>query len=158
MHLHTVEKIGGTSMNNYEAVRDNIVRNPALNNNIHNRILVVSAYGGMTDLLLEHKKTGQPGVFSLLANNTNSQEWRVMLDKVKQQMFDINETLFQTDSQINDANQFIAERISDAKSCLSDLQRLCSHGHFLLETHLDSVREMLACIGETHRARNTAQL
>ena len=158
MHSHTVEKIGGTSMNNYEAVRDNIVRNPALKNNIHNRILVVSAYSGITDLLLEHKKTGLPGVFSLFSNSTNSSDWRSMLEKVKQKMFEINKTLFRTDTQIDDANQFIAERISDAESCLSDLQRLCSHGHFSLESHLDSVREMLACIGEAHSARNTAQL
>lgn len=158
MHSHTVEKIGGTSMNNYEAVRDNIVRNPALKNNIHNRILVVSAYSGITDLLLEHKKTGLPGVFSLFSNSTNSKDWRTMLDKVRQQMFDINSTLFKTAEQIDDANQFIAERINDAESCLSDLQRLCNHGHFSLESHLDSVREMLACIGEAHSARNTAKL
>ncbi|UZE95796.1 aspartate kinase [Alkalimarinus alittae] len=158
MHLHTVEKIGGTSMNNYEAVRDNIVRNPALKNNIHNRILVVSAYSGITDLLLEHKKTGHPGVFSLFSNSTNGKDWRTMLDKVRQQMFDINASLFKTEDQIDAANQFIAERISDAESCLSDLQRLCNHGHFSLESHLDSVREMLACIGEAHSARNTAHL
>lgn len=158
MHSHTVEKIGGTSMNNYEAVRDNIVRNPALKNNIHNRILVVSAYSGITDLLLEHKKTGLPGVFSLFSKSTNSNDWRSMLEKVKLKMFEINKTLFRTDTQIDDANQFISERISDAESCLNDLQRLCNHGHFSLETHLDSVREMLACIGEAHSARNTAHL
>ncbi|MFD2231987.1 aspartate kinase [Alkalimarinus sediminis] len=158
MHSHTVEKIGGTSMNNYEAVRDNIVRNPALEANIFNRILVVSAYSGITDLLLEHKKTGHPGVFSLFSNSTNDNDWRNMLTKVKQKMFEINSTLFQTQAQIDDANQFVSERINDAESCLNDLQRLCNHGHFSLETHLDSVREMLACIGEAHSARNTAQL
>ncbi len=158
MHLHTVEKIGGTSMNNYEAVRDNIVRNPALEANLFKRILVVSAYSGITDLLLEHKKTGLPGVFSLFSNSTNDNDWRSMLENVKQKMFDINHSLFQTSSQIDNANQFVSERINDAESCLNDLQRLCTHGHFSLETHLDSVREMLACIGEAHSARNTAQL
>lgn len=158
MRSHTVEKIGGTSMNNYEAVRDNIVRNPALEANIFDRVLVVSAYSGITDLLLEHKKTGRPGVFSLFSNSTNDNDWRTMLEKVKQKMLEINKTLFRTDSQIEDANQFVAERISDTESCLNDLQRLCNHGHFSLDTHLDSVREMLACIGEAHSARNTAQL
>lgn len=158
MHSHSVEKIGGTSMNDYEAVRDNIVRNPALEANIFDRILVVSAYSGITDLLLEHKKTGHPGVFSLFSNSTNDNNWRTMLEKVKQKMFEINNALFQTQAQIDDANQFVSERISDAESCLNDLQRLCNHGHFSLETHLDSVREMLACIGEAHSARNTAQL
>ncbi|WP_250656566.1 aspartate kinase [Alkalimarinus coralli] len=158
MHLHTVEKIGGTSMNDYEAVRDNIILNPSQKENIYNRVLVVSAYSGITDLLLEHKKTGHPGVFSLFSNSINDNNWREMLEKTKQKMFDTNKALFQSEQQLSDANEFISERIDDAESCLSHLQRLCKHGHFSLETHLDSVREMLACIGEAHSARNTAQL
>ena len=49
---HTVEKIGGTSMSNFDAVKENIIKNPK-NENIYQRIFVVSAYGGMTDLLLD---------------------------------------------------------------------------------------------------------
>ena len=30
---------------------------------LYNRVFVVSAYGGMTDALLEHKKSGEPGVY-----------------------------------------------------------------------------------------------
>ena len=50
----TVEKIGGTSMSEYAAVRDNII----LGNEqkLTHRLVVVAAYGGMTNLLLEHKK------------------------------------------------------------------------------------------------------
>jgi aspartate kinase len=32
---------------------------------LYNRIFVVSAFGGITDLLLEHKKSGAPGVCGL---------------------------------------------------------------------------------------------
>lgn len=60
----SVEKIGGTSMSRYEAVRDNIVARPA---DPYGRIFVVSAYGGVTDRLLEAKKTGRPGVYGLFA-------------------------------------------------------------------------------------------
>lgn len=60
----TVEKIGGTSMSDYLTVRDNVVLGPNGENPTTGRILVVSAYGGMTDQLLEHKKSGKAGVFA----------------------------------------------------------------------------------------------
>ena len=61
--MHTVEKIGGTSMSNYISVRDNIVLNPSLAS-IYQRIFVVSAYGGITNQLLEHKKSGESGIYA----------------------------------------------------------------------------------------------
>lgn len=158
LHQHTVEKIGGTSMSHYEAVRDNIILNKAQTDHIYNRIFVVSAYGGMTNKLLEHKKTGQPGIFSLFSNAIEDDSWREMLHDVKKQMLEINHELFDSGANLEDANSFILERLAEAESCLSDLQRLCKHGHFSLETHLNSVKEMLACIGEAHSARNTATL
>jgi aspartate kinase len=56
------------------------------------------------------------------------------------------------------ANRFIGERLDQTERCLSDLQRICQHGHFALQAHLDTVREMLSSIGEAHSAWNTAQL
>ena len=35
---------------------------------IYGRVFVVSAFGGITNLLLEHKKSGEPGVYAHLAN------------------------------------------------------------------------------------------
>ncbi len=152
-------------MSDYQAVRDNIVLKPQANphdsaakSSLYQRVFVVSAYGGITDLLLEHKKSGQPGVFGLFSSSISSDSWREMLNAVREKMFDINRALFESGPLLEDANQFIALRLDDAESCLSDLQRLCQHGHFSLETHLNSVREMLACIGEAHSARNTAHL
>jgi len=161
MQKHTVEKIGGTSMNDYQAVRDNIILKPGNVEEpefLYQRVFVVSAYGGITDMLLEHKKSGQPGVFGLFSSSIENDSWREMLGKVRDKMFDINKSLFVEGPLLDDANAFITERLDDAESCLNDLQRLCQHGHFSLETHLNSVREMLACIGEAHSARNTAQL
>jgi aspartate kinase len=57
MKSHTVEKIGGTSMSDYAAVRDNIIFHKQAQKEGYQRIFVVSAYGGVTDLLLEHKKS-----------------------------------------------------------------------------------------------------
>ncbi|MCE7629106.1 aspartate kinase, partial [Vibrio fluvialis] len=56
---YTVEKIGGTSMTAFDAVLDNILLKPS---NPYDRVFVVSAYSGMTDALLECKRTGKPGI------------------------------------------------------------------------------------------------
>ena len=51
MSFHTVEKIGGTSMSDYVAVRDNIILKPVHHDSLYNRIFVVSAYG-QTDCMM----------------------------------------------------------------------------------------------------------
>jgi len=61
----TVEKIGGTSMSDYNAVRDNIILRRSNRETYYQRIFVVSAYGGVTDSLLEHKKSGVAGIYQL---------------------------------------------------------------------------------------------
>lgn len=38
-------------------------------NNLYNRIFIVSAYTGVTDWLLENKRTGAPGIYSLIAQH-----------------------------------------------------------------------------------------
>ncbi|WP_461480444.1 aspartate kinase [Porticoccus sp.] len=157
MGFHSVEKIGGTSMSNYAAVRDNIILRPA-GKDRYQRIFVVSAYGGITDQLLEHKKTGQPGVFASFANGVKDDSWQELLAALKEQLFAINQALFPEQPLLTAANQFIGNRLEEAERCLTDLKKLCQHGHFALEVHLDTVREMLASIGEAHSTWNTAQL
>jgi len=155
---HTVEKIGGTSMSDYTATRDNIYLNPALKGDLYQRIFVVSAYGGITNQLLEHKKTGQPGVFALFANAEQQGSWQEAFAELRSTMLNINSEFFSADSELKIANAFISGRLDDAERVLLDLQRLCEHGHFSLADHLQTVREMLASLGEIHSAYNTAQL
>ena len=155
---HTVEKIGGTSMSNYVAVRDNIIMKPSHGDGFYNRIFVVSAYGGITNLLLEHKKTGQPGIYALFASAVNDETWIDAIDALDQKLKKINQELFDDAELLQQADHFIGERIEDAKLCLRNLQKLCQHGHFSLEAHLSTVREMLASIGEAHSAWNTVHL
>ncbi|OEY66207.1 aspartate kinase [Marinobacter sp. X15-166B] len=154
--LHTVEKIGGTSMSQYEAVRDNIILGGRSSEDLYRRIFVVSAYGGVTDELLEHKKTGEPGVYALFADAESDWAWGDDLTKLIQLLTDINATLFEDEMLKQQADQFITDRIEGVRGCLLDLQRLCSYGQFQLEEHLLTVREMLAGIGEAHSAFNTA--
>ncbi|MDG6773527.1 aspartate kinase [Thiomicrorhabdus sp. ZW0627] len=155
MSYLTVEKIGGTSMSDYQAVRDNIILYPQ---DPYQRIFVVSAYGGITDDLLEHKKTGQPGVYGLFANDDVEDDWRIALDQLSLKLNKINAGLFADESLRSMANAFIDERIAETKQLLNHLQDLCSHGHFSLENHLLTVRELLASLGEAHSAWNLAHL
>ncbi|WP_188150057.1 aspartate kinase [Teredinibacter waterburyi] len=154
----TVEKIGGTSMTNFEAVYTNIISTPSLQGHTGGRIFVVSAYGGITDKLLEHKKTGQPGVFAFFAGSTSENSWRDALVSLKTDMLAINAELFSCAESLGRANTFICTRIVEAENCLSNLQLICQHGHFDLQNHLATVREMLASIGEAHSAWNMAEL
>ena len=155
---HSVEKIGGTSMSDYEAVRDNIVMRPGNRKTLYQRIFVVSAYSGITNDLLEHKKSGQPGVYGLFASSENDDGWFDAMAQLQNKLHGINSRLFTNDADLKRANRFIDARMEAAHQCLTDLQGVCRHGHFSLAEHLDTVREMLASIGEAHSAWNTAAL
>ena len=155
---HTVEKIGGTSMSNYPAVRDNIILRDRDEKSIYNRIFVVSAYGGVTDELLEHKKSSNQGVYALFTSSEKEYAWQQALDKVCDRMLSINTDLFDNPVLKEQADGFITERIEGVRSCLMDLQRVCSYGHFQLSEHLYTIREMLSSLGEAHSAFNTALL
>jgi len=161
--FHTVEKIGGTSMTDYAAVRDNIVLRRDQNDgakaeNLYQRIFVVSAYGGLTDLLLENKRNAKPGVYGYFASTDTDDDWQQAFVALRKRIFAINKELFGPGELGEQADAFIAQRLDDAESCLIDLQRLCEHGHFELTSHLLTVREMLASIGEAHSAWNMTQL
>ncbi|OCX16974.1 aspartate kinase [Stutzerimonas xanthomarina] len=154
---HSVEKIGGTSMSNYAAVRDNIILRPR-NGSLYQRVFVVSAYGGVTDQLLEDKKNGRPGVYALFAGAPNERNWREALLDLRCHFERINAGLFKEPQQLVSANTFIGERLLDAEDRLGDLDRLCRHANFERQDHLDTVREMLASLGEAHSAWNMTQL
>jgi aspartate kinase len=159
MHMHTIEKIGGTSMSDYVSIRDNIIFNTESEEVGYNRVFVVSAYGGITDRLLDHKKSGHPGIYKLFASSIEDESWLAALNLLRSDMHQINSDLFGDDiDQLATANSFVNERIIDAQKCLLDLQSLCQHGHFSLDAHLHTVREMLASIGEAHSAWNMAAL
>ncbi len=152
---HTVEKIGGTSMSDYPSLRDNIFQR---GDTPYQRIFVVSAYGGITNRLLEHKKTDVPGIYALFTDAEDEGAWREELDQLRLHMRELNRSLFKEHGLLDTANRFIEQRLKEAERVLSNLQALCRHGHFELESHLLTVREMLASIGEAHSAWNTTQL
>jgi len=161
--MHSVEKIGGTSMSRYDDVLSNIWLRPKTladgSSTLYQRVFVVSAYAGMTNGLLEHKKTDEAGVYALFAEMDEKRPWQDKLDEVEQQMLAINEDMFADDALIKKrSDQFIQSRINDVKECLEHLEVVCHFGHFQLDDHLHRVREMLSALGEAHSAFNSVQL
>lgn len=155
---HTVEKIGGTSMSQTGELLDNVLIGDRRESELYNRVFVVSAYGGFTDDLLEHKKSGEPGVYALFSSAETDGSWNEKLSEVGRRMRRRNAEIFDEPKACETADNFVTERIEGVRTCLVDLQRLCSYGHFRLDNHLLTVREMLAALGEAHSAFNTALL
>ncbi|MGD1878401.1 MAG: aspartate kinase [Kiloniellaceae bacterium] len=153
---HSVHKIGGTSMSAIDIVLDNIVIGGREGDALYNRVFVVSAYAGMTNLLLEHKKTGEAGVYALYAGSESEWAWGDALTKAGVAMREKNRDVLDDPADIALADRFVDERIEGVRSCLMDLRRLCSFGHFKLPEHLMTVREMLSGVGEAHSAHNLA--
>jgi len=161
---HSVEKIGGTSMSRYQDVLKNIWLRPQVPNGgstetLYQRVFVVSAYAGMTNGLLEHKKTGEPGVYALFAEMDEQRPWAQKLYEVQAAMLAVNGEMFAGHDLVRKrADQFISDRISDVHQCLEHLESVCTFGHFQLDDHLHRVREMLSALGEAHSAYNSVQL
>ena len=155
---HSVEKIGGTSMAATATLFDNVLiagRNGA---DLYNRIFVVSAYAGMTDLLLEHKKSGAPGVYARFVDDDGEACWREAMDSVRAAMHARNAEMFVRAESLAAADAFVDDRIDAVAACLEDLDRLRAHGRFSLKDQLITVRELLAGLGEAHSAHSTALL
>ena len=155
---HTVEKVGGTSMLETQALLDNVLVGARKGSDLYGRIFVVSAYAGITDRLLEHKRGGVRGVFGHFIGEDSESAWGDALNEVAERMLEINAGIFSDDGQRVTADSFVRERIEGVRNCLMDLHRLCSYGHFNLPGNLKTVRELLASLGEAHSAHNTALL
>lgn len=150
-------------MSAYQDVLHNIWLRPKTladgSKTLYQRAFVVSAYGGITNLLLEHKKSGEPGVYALFAELEEDGLWQQKLDTVLESMLAINHKIFADKLEaLGQANQFIQQRIKDVELCLLNLQTVCRFGHFQLNDQLYTVREMLSALGEAHSAFNSVLL
>ncbi|QXO15462.1 MULTISPECIES: aspartate kinase [Vibrio] len=148
---YTVEKIGGTSMTAFDAVLDNILLKPS---DPYNRVFVVSAYSGMTDALLECKRSGKPGIYQMVAKR--DENWPDAMYDLEKRMLMINENLFADPITRIRADKFIRSRISEAVNCINNILDTCQYGQFSLRHYLPQVREFLSSIGEAHSAYNTS--
>ena len=147
----TVEKIGGTSMSAMEDVLKNIVFFNRSKDDLYNRIFVVSAYTGVTNWLLEDKKTGQHGVYHRIAEY---KEFHNSLYDITEKLQQINKKYQTLGLDLEAADRFIEQRIYDAENYLENLASVLASGYVSDESILQAAREILASIGESHSAFN----
>lgn len=151
----TVEKIGGTSMTKFHDVLNNIIIGKRSDFELYNRIFIVSAYAGVTDWLLEHKKTGKQGIYQLFIDNKN---FDIALNEVLRKLLTINKEFADIHLNLEIAENFITNRIVQAKYYLNSLADVMATGYVNKSNILLAAREILASIGEAHSAFNTVNI
>lgn len=151
----TVEKIGGTSMSKFDDVLKNIIKAAPKKEGLYNRIFVVSAYSNVTNWLLEHKKTGEKGIYSRFEEN---QDYKNAMDDLLEKLTDINRKFEHIGLNQSEADAFITERIEQAKSYLTNLGAVLATGYVSKTNILLAAREILASIGEAHSAFNSVNI
>ncbi len=149
----TVEKIGGTSMSQFDEVLKNIMlRDPA---KVHGRIYVVSAYAGVTNDLLEHKKTGAPGVYAKFASGD---DYGAALDALLGKLKALNHGFAPLGLDLAAADGFLEKRMRELKAYLDSMRHVLASGYLRRDNVLLAAREMLAAIGEAHSAFNSVAI
>ena len=155
MGIHTVEKIGGTSMSRFGELLENIFIGSRKGDELYNRIFVVSAYGGVTNMLLEDKKTGEPGIYGSFVSG-KAGEWQSKLENTRKKLLEINHGFENLGLDVAQADAFVNERFDGLLSCMQHLMQLRSYGHFHQGAYLPAARELLSSVGEAHSAFNSA--
>ncbi len=149
----TVEKIGGTSMSQFGEVLKNIMlRDPKA---VHGRVYVVSAYAGVTNDLLEHKKTGAPGIYARFAQGDN---YAAAMDSLATKLKAINKDLQPLGLDLARADGFLDKRMRELKALLDSMRHVLASGYLSRDNVLLAAREMLAAIGEAHSAFNSVEI
>lgn len=148
-----VEKIGGTSMTRFEIVLENVIRRPTVPH--AKRVIVVSAYGGVTDLLLAHKKSKTPGIYSRFAKG---EDVTSEFERLREKLLDINNSFVPLGLDLAKANAFVDIRLSEAQRFLDRVSQVVAFGYVDRQALLLAVRELIASIGESHSAYNSVEI
>jgi aspartate kinase len=111
-------------------------------------VFVVSAFSGVTNLLLENKKTKAPGVYGKVANRADFQD---LLTGVLERLKEINTEYAVLGLNVPLANEFITKHVAKARTYLESAAIMLASG-YVNEGVLQAAREILASIGETHSA------
>jgi aspartate kinase len=151
----TIEKIGGTSMSGFDKVLKFIIRGKRKKKEMYNRVFVVSAYNNVTNWLLEHKKTGAPGIYLKFANQKGYDE---ALNKLLADLININRGFKKIKLNLKQANAYITERIHKTKEYLDSMANALASGYVDRNNILLAARELLASVGEAHSAWNSVNI
>jgi len=151
----TVEKIGGTSMSQFGDCLNNIIKGSRSPQEMYNRIFVVSAYNNVTNWLLEHKKTGEPGVY---AKFLNADDYNTALDQLYEKLLLINQGFESIGLNLSEAEHFLLFRIKQAKTYLHSMYQVIASGYVEKSNIYLAAREILASLGEAHSAWNSCNI
>ena len=149
----TVEKIGGSSMSEFQSVLNNIIGQPDSERFSYNRVFVVSAYAGVTDLLLEDKKNSEPGIYQSFINDDGT--YKAKLDELNYRLTDINKKFADLGLDVKEADRFIKKRIEHTKKYLDSMEEILSSGYIKEANIYSAAREILTSLGEAHSAYNS---
>lgn len=151
----TVEKIGGTSMTQFHDVLKNIIGRPDALGFRYGRVFVVSAYAGVTNLLLEDKKTKAPGIYQQFVQG---EEYENSLDELLNRLLSINETFTEMGLDYQQCKDFLIERIDQTKAYLKSMEDIIASGYVQRESIFSAARELLASLGEAQSAFNSVNI
>lgn len=151
----TVEKIGGTSMTQFHDVLKNIIGRPDALGFRYGRVFVVSAYAGVTNLLLEDKKTKAPGIYQQFVQG---EEYESSLDELLNRLLSINETFTEMGLDYHRCKDFLIERIDQTKAYLKSMEDIIASGYVQRESIFSAARELLASLGEAQSAFNSVNI
>ncbi|MBL8402068.1 aspartate kinase [Accumulibacter sp.] len=149
----SVEKIGGTSMSAFGDVLRHIMLYDK--DRIYGRIYVVSAYSGVTNQLLEHKKTGERGIYALFAEGA---DYHQALGGLAASLKKLNAGFADLGLPLAIADSFVDERIAQAKKYLEAMHHVLASGYISRKDVLLAAREVLTSIGESHSAFNAVEI
>lgn len=135
-----------------EIIKNIILYDPE---DIYNRVYVVSAYDGVTNMLLEHKKTREPGIYRKFRDHDNHTS---ALKTLRDRLLEINKGLAESGLDLAEADEFISERIDTAIRLLKSMDTVLASGYVNRNEVLLAARELLASLGEMHSAYNSANI
>lgn len=142
-------------MSRFKDVLENIVKGQAPGGFFYDRIFVVSAYNNVTNNLLEHKRSGKPGVYDLFVKRG---DYRKALDDVLESLLEINRGLEGIGLDLEVADAFIRERVGQCLNYLVSLDEVMASGYVNMQNILLAAREILASVGEAHSAFNSVNI
>jgi aspartate kinase len=149
----SVEKIGGTAMSRFGEILTNVIlREPE---RTLGRVYVVSAYAGVTDLLLEHKKSAKPGIYTAFAAQG---DYQAPLYGLLTYLTELNASFAGLGLNVREADEFIHERIDGVIRTLQSMGDVLASGYVSRKELLSAARELLASVGESHSAFNSANI
>ena len=142
-------------MYQFKNVLKDIIGLPSSERFHYGRVFVVSAYAGVTDMLLEDKKTKAPGIYQRFIKG---EDYESAMDNLLSKALDINETLTDLGLDSKVCRDFLVERVMQTKAYLNSMEDIIASGYVGRDNIFPAARELLASIGEAHSAFNTVNI